>query len=144
MSFFIAAATVAFFALVLLIAGSALHKQNARFQNNKRHTRAEVVGYKCSSQSNYSTLLVRIPELNDGQNHNCESGKINKSDYPIGSLVDIWYAARKMVGIDVVEVYLYSNPPADSTKTARAIVGISIILFAIAGILTVAGFVTLL
>lgn len=144
MAFFIAAMVVAFFALVLFIIGTALKKQNAGFQQNKRHGLAEVVGYKRSSQSNYLSLLVRIPALNDGQTYICTSGKINTSDYPKGSVVKVWYAPKRVAGIHVVEVYLYDNPPADSTKIAQGIIRLSVVMFAIVGMLTAAGLSTLL
>lgn len=144
MAFFISAGVVAFVGLILLIIGAALEKQSAYFEKNKRCGQAEVVGHQCSSQSNYSTLLVRIPDLRDDNAYNCASGKIDISCFPKGTMVNVWYASKRVAGMNVVEVYLYDNPPADSTKTAWGIKKVSISMFAIVGILTVAGLMTLL
>lgn len=144
MGFLIAAASVAFFAFVLLIIGSAMERKGKSFNENTRQGVAEVVGYERAEQSNWYTLLIRIPELNDGKVYNCTAGKINPSDYPKGKTVDIIYAPKKAAGIKFVEAHLRENPPPDTTRLGIGIKKISVAMLVIAGILIVLGIATLL
>lgn len=144
MGFLIAAVVVAFFAMVLLIIGAAMVSKGKSFNENKRYGVAEVVGYERAEQSNWYTLLVRIPELNDAKVYNCTAGKINPSDYPKGKTVDIIYAPKKVAGIKFVEAHLRENPPADTTRLGQSMKKISVAMLVIAGILIVLGIVTLL
>ena len=144
MGFFIAAGVIAFIAFTLFIIGFSLGRQGSSFEKNKRMGQAEVVGYERGERSNWYTLLVRIPELNDGKIYNCTAGKMNISQYPKGSVIDVLYAPKKVAGINVVEVHLLSNPPADSSKVGRGIKKFSVAMLAIAVMLVVAGIVTIL
>lgn len=144
MVFLIAAIVIAFFAMVLLVIGAAMVSKGKSFNENKRYGVAEVVGYECAEQSNWYSLLVRIPELNDGKVYNCTAGKINPSDYPKGKAVDVIYAPKKVAGIIFVEAHLRKNPPADTVRIGQGIKKISIAMLVIAGILIVLGIATLL
>ncbi len=144
MSFLFAAVMVSLFALALLIIGLATEKSGKSFCANQRRGQAEVVGYERINQSNRYTLLVSIPELNDGKIYNCTSGKINLADYPKGTVVDVMYAPKKIIGISVVEVHLSNNPPANSLRLGHGIKIVSIVMFVTAVVLAVAGLATIL
>ena len=128
----------------MFIIGISLEKQGRSFEQNKKSGKAEVVGYERADQSNWYTLLVRIPKLNDGKIYNCSAGKIKISDYPKGSVIDVWYAEKKIVGLKVVEVHLLNNPPADGMKIGSKIKKFSILLFALTAALAVVGLIILL
>lgn len=144
MGLLIGAGVVAFFAIVLLIIGVSLERSGKSFEENKRRGRAEVVGYDRADQSNWYTLLVRIPELNDGKLYNCTAGKINISDYPKGAVIDVFYAPKKVAGMNIVEVHLLDNPPADGSRLGSGIKKFCIAMFVIAALLAVVGVITLL
>lgn len=144
MGFLIAAIVVAFFAIVLLIIGAAMVSKGKSFNKNKRYGAAEVVGYERAEQSNWYTLLIRIPELDNGKIFNCTAGKINPSDYPKGKVIDIIYAPKKVAGISFVEAHLRENPPADTTRLGQNTKKISVAMLVIAGILIVIGITALL
>ena len=144
MGLLIAAGVVMFFALVLWIIGIALKRQGKIFVENKRYCRAEVVGYERADQSDWYTLLVRIPDFDDGKIYSCSARKIDTACFPKGSVIDVLYAPRKVVGIKVVEVHLLSNPPADGLKLGRRIEAVSVAMFLVASILSIIGFITVL
>lgn len=144
MGFLIAGAVIAFIAAVLLIIGAALVRQGKSFRENMRYGIAEVVGYERAEQSDWYTLLIRIPELNDGKVYSCTAGKISPAAYPKGKVVEIIYAPKKVAGIRFVEAHLRENPPADTVRLGNGIKKISVAMLAIAGILVVSGIVTLL
>ena len=104
MVFFVIAGVLLFIALLLLETGTILGKDSIVFESNKRIGKAEVVGYE--HQSSHHTMLVRLPELNDGKIYSCVAGKIRTSDYPKGAVVDVYYAPEKVAGINIVEVHL--------------------------------------
>lgn len=144
MGFLIAAIVIAVFALALLIIGAALEKSGRSFRENQRKGLAEVVGYERAEQSNWYTLLVRIPALNDGKIYNCTAGKIHLSQYPKGSVIRVLYAPKRIAGMNVVEVHLLDDPPADSSRLGRGIKRVSIIMLVAAGVIAVAGLAALL
>lgn len=144
MNFLFAAAMVSVFALALLIIGLSMEKNGKSFCANQRRGWAEVVGYRRAEESNWYTLLVRIPELNDGKFYSCSAGKINLSDYPKGTVVDVLYAPKRVVGMNIVEVHLLNNPPKDSIQLGRRIKVASIVMLVAAAALTVAGIVSIL
>lgn len=144
MVFLIAAIVVAFFAVVLLIIGVAMVSKGKSFHENKRYGKAEVAGYERGEQSNWYTLLIRIPELNDGKIYNCTAGRINLSSYPKGAVIDIIYAPKRVANINFVEAHLLDNPPADTIRLGTGIKKFAIAMFAIAGILIILGITALL
>ena len=144
MGFLIAAIVVAFFAIALLIIGVAMVSTGKSFHANKRYGKAEVVGYERADQSDWYTLLIRIPELNDGKIYNCTAGKIDLSSFPKGTVIDIVYAPKKVAGIHFIEAHLLDNPPADTTRIGTEIKKFAIAMLVIAGILVVVGMTTLL
>lgn len=144
MGLLIAATVIAFIAITLLIIGIALVSKGNSFHENKQYGKAEVVGYERADQSNWYTLLIRIPKLNDGKIYNCTAGKIDLSSYPKGTVIDIVYAPKKLAGINYVEAHLLDNPPADSTKLGSGIKKFAIAMLVIAGILVLVGITTLL
>ena len=144
MGLFIGAAVVAFFSAVLLMIGIALEKSGKSFEDNKRRGRAEVVGYERADQSDWYTLLVRIPSLNDGKIYNCTAGKINISHYPKNSVIDVFYTPKQIAGIKLIEVHLLDKPPADSIKIGCGIKKVSYAMFFVAGVITVIGILTLI
>lgn len=79
MGLLICAGVITCVAFALLICGGILEKQGEDFRRNCRVAKAEVVGYDRSYERG-STLLVRIPELNDGKLHSCVvgSGRLEK------------------------------------------------------------------
>lgn len=144
MGILISALIIAFFAVVLLIIGIALESKGKLFAKNKRCGQAEVVGYERADQSDWYELLVRIPDLDDEKIYNCTAGKINISQFPKGSVIDVSYAPKKIVGLNVVEVHLLDNPPADSLKIGCGVKKISIAMFVIACILAIIGTIFIL
>lgn len=144
MNFLFAAAIVSVFALALLIIGLAMEKSGKSFCANQRRGRAEVVGYRRAEESNWYTLLVRIPELNDGKFYSCSAGKINLSDYPKGAVVDVLYAPKRVVGMNIVEVHLLNNPPTNSVRIGHRIKVVSIVMLVAAVALAVAGIVSVM
>lgn len=144
MAFLIGAGTVVFFAVILLVVGVALERKAKSFNENVRSGKAEVVGYDRTNQSDWYTLLVRIPELNDGKIYNCTAGKINLSQYPKGAIIDVLYAPKTIVGIKIVEVHLCDNPPADSFRLGRGIKRFSLALLVLTAILIVVGLITVI
>lgn len=144
MEIIIAGFLTAVLAFMLFITGMVLNKNGRSFNESKRYGYGEVVGYDCGDQSSRYTLLVRIPELHDGKIYNCKSGKINIGNYPKGSVVNIIYAPKSIVGIEVIEVYLSDCPPADSVALGKKFKILSIVMFVISCILMVAGIATTL
>lgn len=139
MGFLIGSGVILLIAIVLLIASVALRKQAESFKQNMRVGKAVVAGYDRADESNWYTLVVKIPALNDNSLYNCTGGNIDTSKYPIGTEVDVLYAPKKIMGINMVEVHLVENPPADSAKLSRGFKNIALALFAIAGIILVLG-----
>lgn len=132
----------AFFAIVLFIVGITLEREGADFNANVRSGKAEVVGYERTAKSNWYELLVRIPDLNDGKIYNCTAGKgINPSEHPKGTMVDVLYAPRTIVGIRVIEAHLKDNPPADKAHLGRIIEQLAFALLGVAAILCIVGIV---
>lgn len=144
MGFVVGAIVVAFFAVVLLIIGVALGREARYFEQNKRAGQAEVVGYDRADQSEWYTLAVRIPALKDGKIYGCKSGKINLSKYPKGTVVDVFYAPKKVAGIKVVEVHLRDKPPANGAKVSRGIKAIAKVMLGIACVLVALWVTTIL
>lgn len=131
-----------FFAIVLFFVGIAMEREGADFNANVRSGKAEVVGYDRAEQSNWYTLMVRIPELNDGKVYNCTAGKgINPSEYPKGTMVDVLYAPKTIAGIRVIEAHLKDNPPADKARLGRIIEQLAFALLGVATILCIVGVV---
>ena len=58
-------------------------------------------------------------------------------------MIDVLYAEKKIAGLNVVEVHLLSNPPADGSKIGSKIKKFSFLLFAVAVVLAVAGLIGL-
>ena len=125
--------------ITLLICAFAIDRDNRSFEKNKRFGKAEVTAYNRVSQSDAYTLYVRIPELSDKNIYNCSHGRINVSDYPPGTIVDVMYAPKKIAGNDYADIRLIDSPPADSSGFARVLIILSVALFVAAGILTAAG-----
>ncbi len=132
----------AFFTIVLFIVGITLEREGTDFIANARSGKAEVVGYERTAKSNWYELLVRIPDLNDGKIYNCTAGKgINPSEYPKGTIVDVLYAPKTIVGIRVIEAHLKENPPADKARLGRIIEQLAFALLGVAAILCIVGIV---
>lgn len=138
----ISAGVIACVAFCLLICGVAIGKETEGFRENCRTAKAEVVGYDRSYERG-NTLLVRIPELNDGKLHSCIVGSGLLETYPKGTVVDVRYAAKKTMGISVLQVQLRDDPP-NHGKTGHIMKRVSIAMLGIAGILVVAGIATLI
>lgn len=144
MGFFIAAGAVAFLAIVLLITGIALVRQAESFNKNVRPGKAEIVGYDRTNQSDWYTLMVKIPELNDGNLYSCTARRIDISQYPKGKTIDVLYAPKKTMGISIVEVHLAENPPVDSSKLGLGFKRVAYALLVIGGILVITGIISLI
>lgn len=133
----------AFFAITLLIIGIALEREGTEFNANAQSGKAEVVGYDRAEQSNWYTLLVRIPKLNDGKFYNCTAGKsINTSEYPKGTIVDVLYAPKTIAGIRVIETHLKENPPTDKARLGKKVELLAFALLGVSIILCIVGIVT--
>lgn len=139
MGFFIAAGAIAFVAICLLIAGISMQKAAEDFQARMLAGNAEVVGYDKGERKNVKSLLVRIHALGDGRIYNCESGKIDVSQYPKGATANVLYASRVVAGMHVVDVQLRDNPPADRKRMGIAMKRIALAMLAAATILAAIG-----
>lgn len=115
-------------AITLLICAFAIDRDNRSFEKNKRFGKAEVTAYNRVSQSDAYTLYVRIPELSYKNTYSCSHGRINVSDYPPGTIVDVMYAPKKIAGNDYADIRLIDSPPADSSGIARMLKIISIFM----------------
>lgn len=138
MGLLICAGVIACVAFALLICGGLLEKEGEDFRRNCRVAKAEVVGYDRSYERG-STLLVRIPERNDGKIYSCIVGSSLLETYPKGTMVDILYAAKKTMGIYVLQVQLRDDPPRDHGKTGHAMKKVSIAMLFIVVVLVVVG-----
>lgn len=143
MAYLIGAAAVGIFALVFLLCGVALESKEKKFNANKRRGKAEVVGYERSPQAARHTLFVQIPALNDGNIYTCTMGKVDLSRYPKGTEVEVFYAAKKMLGIPFVEVRLFECPPPNGAKAGRVINIFSVAMIAVAAALAWMGISTI-
>lgn len=141
MLFFGAAGILAFFSLIFLLFGVALQRETIGFESNKRIGKAEVTGYSRRSGSNYRMLMVRLLNFRDADCYSCASGKINVSEYPIGTVVDVIYAPVKKLGVNVVEIHLIENPPANSSGSAHIMKMLALGLIIIAAMLVATGIV---
>lgn len=139
MGFYIGAATLLLFALLFWMVGAFLQRSTKEFECNQRFGQAEVVGYERGEQSSHYSLLVRIPELNDEKLYNCKSQHLDLAKYPKGTMVDVVYAPKRVMGVDVVEVQLADAPPASGAKFAAGLKIFSLVLLSISGILVLAG-----
>lgn len=109
-----------FLFIIFSVVAVALRKSADAFQEGAQFGKAEVVGYEREEHSSWYTLLVKIPTLNDNMIRSCHAGKIRIADYPKGTIVDVIYAKKQVMGLPVVEVHLRENPPA-STATASTV-----------------------
>lgn len=141
MGYYIAAAALLFFALLFWLVGVFLQRSTQTFDRNQRFGRAEVVGYDRGEQSSHYSLLVRILDLDDGKLYNCKSQHLDLAKYPKGAVVDVVYAPKRVMGIDVVEVHLADAPPMNGAKFAAGLKIFALVLLIISGILVLAGIV---
>lgn len=138
MGLLIGAGVIACIASAILIGGSALEKEGEDFRKNCRVAKAEVVGYDRSYERG-STLLVCIPERNDGKIYSCVVGSGQLEKYPKGMVVDILYAAKSTMGIPVLQIQLLDDPPRDRGQTGRVMKNTAFVMLCIAGVLAVVG-----
>lgn len=124
---------------VLLIIGVSAQKSERGFNEHKCRGKAEVVGLTRSGQSDQYTLLVRIPELNDGKLYSCSVGRIKASTYSKNSTVDVVYAKKTVAGFSIVEVRLLKDPPKSNMMIGRIITRFAIALYLISSILIIIG-----
>lgn len=141
MGFFISGGIALLLAVIFLGVGAYLRKSADYFEEHKLSGVAEVAGYDHGEKSTYYTLLVSLPALNDDNLYNCASGPIDPEDYPVGSQVNVYYAAKKTLGIPVVEVHLANDPPSNDAVSGGAMKWIGIILLAVALCLAAAGLI---
>ena len=119
-------------AIALLISGRIMQRSSEYFRKNRKSGKAVVVGYDRTEQSNWYSLKVKIPALGDNCTYGCSGGKLDLSKYPVGTVVDVWYAPKKSLGLGMVEIHLMENPPGDSGKIGRVITILSIFMLIIA------------
>lgn len=124
-----------------MIIGVSVQKNDRDFNERKRYGKAEVVGLTRSGQSDQYTLLVRIPELNDGKLYSCSAGRIKASTYPKNSIVDIVYIKKTVAGFSIVEVHLLKDPPKSHMIIGRIITWFAIALYLISSILIIIGII---
>lgn len=145
-SFFIAGVLLVI-SFAFLIASYFLVKSNKYFDANKRTGKAEVVGYECSQQISLSSCLcdlqVKMPALSNKSVYLCLAGKVKASDYPIGTIVDVYYV-QKTSGFRKVEIHLLDNLPKNVTIVAAMLKRIALIMFGIMLLLVMVGFIILL
>ena len=127
--------------LIFFIVGIILRRNAGAFERGSRIGKAEVVGYTREERSSWYTLLVRLPELNDGKVYNCMAGTIRTADYPKGTTVDVIYATRRVLGMDTVEVHLMEKQPANQTAVATAFRTIAIFCLILAAAACIAKFI---
>ena len=144
MGFIVTAGIISIFALGFMIIGHALNKEGRDFEQIKRVGKAKVVGYDGTEESNVYNLLVEILEINDGKLYTCEPSMSNLIDYPVGRIIDVCYATKKVMGINVIEVHLLDSPPVNSSKFGSVIKKCGIVLFIIAFILIIVGIILIL
>ena len=83
-------------------------------------------------------LRVRLPAISDTDIYLCLAGKIRPDDYPIGTIVNVYYAQRE-TGLKSVEIHLIDDPPADVGRVAGIFKKTAIVIFCIAVILAIVG-----
>ncbi len=138
MIFFILAGITLLLSFSMFIIGRFLKKDADFFEENMRKGKAEVVGYNRAEKSNWYSLAVKLIDV-DEHIFNCEAGKININDYPVGSIVSVIYVKKRTFGIDVFEVHLADNPPGDKKKISNVMMKISLVLFVVSVIMTIIG-----
>lgn len=141
MGFYFGAISVGFVGTVLMIIGVSTQKNERVFNEHKRYGKAEVVGLTRSGQSDQYTLLVRIPELNDGKLYSCSVGRIKASTYPKDSIVDVVYVQKTVAGFSIVEVHLLKDPPKSHMIIGKIITRFAIALYLISSILVIIGII---
>lgn len=144
MAFIISGLSFAFLGVLIWLVAHYLEKKETEFNQNKRVTQAEVVGYNGIDGSAGYDLLVRIPTLSESKVYNCIAGRISTKDYPKGRVVNVCYMTRKTMGVTYTEVHLCENPPKDRIAIARGIKKFAKILIVIALFLVGCGIMSLI
>lgn len=121
-----------FLFVVFCVVAATLRKSANSFQESMRSGKAEVVGYEREERSSWYTLLVKIPALHDDMTHNCHAGKIQIANYPKGTVVDVIYAEKQVMGIPVIEVHLKENPPVSTTAVSTVFRSVSLVCLLLA------------
>lgn len=80
---------------------------------------AIVAGFSRDQHSSWHTLRVRIPELSEDGLYDCQSGRIETKNYPIGSEVQVYYTPSRYFGGRFYTIYLKDNMPISDQKLAH-------------------------
>ena len=139
MGLVIGAIVILVFAIVFLITGIVLEREGKYFEAHKRNGKAEIVGYDSSPESSTYAFSVKILDLNDGKLYTCPAGKRILTRYRKGDIVNVLYAPKRVVGLNVVEVYLIDNLPRNRVNLGCTVKNISFVLLGIAIIMGIVG-----
>lgn len=120
MPYYVIAFVFLFLAICFAVVAIALRKRANAFANGKRYGKAVVVGYDSGEGSPSYSLLVKLPELNDGKLYNCSASRKRLAKYPVGAVVDVAYAPVRVFGITAYDVRLAEDSADDRRGVARA------------------------
>ncbi len=141
MVYYIIAGFLLLIVIIFFITGKLMDRSHEYFERNMKSGLAEVVGYDRLNDSTWYSLKVKLQEVDTDKYYVCASRKINKADYPAGTIVRVLYAPKKIVGISLYEVHLNEEgkSPIAEDRLGRVFVTISIVCFMIAAALCLLG-----
>lgn len=144
MGWLLAGFIIALIGLILMVAGKALAGTHEQFEAGRKPGHAEVMGYDREEHSSHYTLMVRVLEHDDGKTYGCKAGRGDVTRYPKGTVLDVWYAPVRVMGISTLEVHLAEDPPADAGRIAAAFRNVGRWLTAAAAIPAIIGIIVIL
>ena len=139
----IVAGAFAFFAIILCCIGAFYQKSVSNFEKNKKSGTAEIVGYQASENSRRYKPIVKVLDLNDGKTYICSYGLVKRSDYPVGTIINVEYMSKIMFGVNTVEVHMHKASDK-SRNVGKFIIKLSMFLFAISAIIMIWGITQIL
>lgn len=95
-------------------------KVSDNFMKNKKLAKARVVGYD-SRDLGTDNLIVQLLDIGDDGMYSCSSEHLNWDDYPVGKIVDVYYAPLKMFGVVAKDIQLKDRPPEITVEKASKV-----------------------
>ncbi len=130
---------------LILVVTKFLIAEETAFHENKHPRKAEVTGHRHRREGHKGyNLYVKLLDINDDKEYICKGKNILPAKYPIGTIVDVFHARYRNLGIYVDDIRLVSDMPADGFRIAKIISTFAKMMLAVATLLVTMGIIVLL